>query len=143
MVDVKVNEGLLRSVMDHIETWPNLLDSAQWRCGTSRCFAGWTVELTGATWLFDATDVRSIDIGGRQDLANAFVISPAGTDVYRKVQHVQDYATEMLRISEFDADELFAQDTILSDLREMVSNLRDFGTTRDAAPKTQAEVTAL
>lgn len=142
-MDVKVNEDLLRSVMDHIETWPNLLDQQQWRNGTARDFAGWTAELTGATWLFDASDERNIEIDGRFDRANAFIVVPARFGTPRKVQHVQDYATEMLRLREHDADRLFADNATLSDLREMVSNLCDFGTTSDAAPKTQTEVTAL
>ncbi|MDI9914401.1 hypothetical protein [Rhodococcus sp. IEGM 1379] len=134
---MSVNEELLRSVMSHIETWPNLLDSTKWRCGTSRCFAGWTAELSGATWLYDSEDMGAIEIDGHHELRYAIVSTPAG-----RVQHVEYYATEMLGISEDAAEQLFDGDTTVSELREMVNNLCDFGTVYDAAPKTQAEVTA-
>lgn len=50
-----VNFELMWKVFHHIEDHPELWEQENWRttvtCGTAYCFAGWTVTLTGATWL--------------------------------------------------------------------------------------------
>lgn len=49
-----LNRELLLEVLGKIEANPELHDQTAWRvvtdCGTKMCFAGWTCELTGATW---------------------------------------------------------------------------------------------
>ena len=135
---MSVNEELLRSVMNHIETWPNLLDMSTWRCGTTRCFAGWTADLAGAEWIADSLDQTQVGpIDGEMWFAGSVVRSASG-----ELFHVSEFARRELGLTAEAADTLFDASNTLKDLREMVENLCDFGTTYDAAPKTQAEVTA-
>ncbi|KJF21926.1 hypothetical protein C7T36_18280 [Rhodococcus sp. AD45-ID] len=134
---MSVNETLLRSVMDHIETWPNLLDQNQWRCGTARCFAGWAAELSGAQWISGERDQVQIDTAEGRWFAGSVVRSQSG-----ELRHVADFARRELGLTEIAADQLFDGSNTITELREMVENLCDFGTVYDAAPKTQAEVTA-
>jgi len=41
------NAELAYRVLDHIDAHPESWDQKRWWCGTSGCFAGWTVELSG------------------------------------------------------------------------------------------------
>lgn len=41
------NAALAYQVLDHIDAHPESWDQKRWWCGTSGCFAGWTVELSG------------------------------------------------------------------------------------------------
>lgn len=136
-MDVKVNEGLLRSVMGHIVTWPNLLDQQQWRNGTARDFAGWTAELCGAVWVSHSLDTGRVETVTGPHCA-AFVVRAQSGELW----HVEDFARVSLGLTDTAADDLFAGCNTITELREMVENLCDFGTTYDAAPKTRAEVTA-
>jgi len=41
------NADLAYKVLDHIDAHPESWDQKRWWCGTSGCYAGWTVELSG------------------------------------------------------------------------------------------------
>jgi hypothetical protein len=43
------NATLAYKVLDHIDAHPENWNQAHWWCGTSGCFAGWTVQLSGET----------------------------------------------------------------------------------------------
>lgn len=134
---MSVNVELLKSVMSHIEAHPELFDAVSWRGKSTRDFAGWAAELSGATWLFAHDDHESIKVGGQRMYRGSVVRTSTGV-----VLHVEDCAVSVLGIDEQIAEALFVGSNTLVDLREMVDNLCDFGTVYDAAPKTQAEVTA-
>lgn len=42
-----LNAALAYKVLDHIDAHPDSWNQAHWWCGTSGCFAGWTVQLSG------------------------------------------------------------------------------------------------
>lgn len=43
------NAELAYKVLDHIDAHPDSWDQSSWVCGTTACFAGWAVRLSGAT----------------------------------------------------------------------------------------------
>lgn len=43
------NAALAYLTLDHIDAHPESWDQRRWWCGTSGCFAGWTVTLSGKT----------------------------------------------------------------------------------------------
>lgn len=43
------NAELAYRVLDQIDAHPELWDQAVWDCGTTACFAGWAVRLSGET----------------------------------------------------------------------------------------------
>jgi hypothetical protein len=51
----KPNAALAYAVLDQIDAHPEQWDQATWDCGTSACFAGWAVRLSGG--ISDASNV--------------------------------------------------------------------------------------
>jgi len=41
------NAARAYATLDHIDAYPEIWNQARWWCGTSGCFAGWTVTLAG------------------------------------------------------------------------------------------------
>ena len=117
---LQVNTSLLRLVLKHIEMHPNQWEQEVWQdptaeCGTTYCFAGWTIVLSGGRFV-DTIPYKAI---------------PPGADPNDKTQwrDIAEYACELLGLP-FDNDTyygyghpLFHPDNTLNDLREMVTDL--------------------
>lgn len=56
---MKPNAELAWRVLDHIDAHPESWDQTTWVCGTTACFAGWAVRLSGAE--IEQTDPHEID----------------------------------------------------------------------------------
>ncbi|ORL93444.1 hypothetical protein A5N78_04730 [Prescottella equi] len=133
-----LNVELLSQVMKHIEANPDRHDQNLWRSGTSRDFAGWTAELSGATWASADTDSEVALVNGRRELRSSLVTTPGGA-----LQHVEDYAASVLGLHEQAAEALFDGNASIDELRRVVDCLVEFGTVHgDPTPRTRAEVTA-
>lgn len=106
------NIKMLEEVMDYIKTHPEQLRQDVWAtqkadCGTACCFAGWTAVLNGyqLDWLED-DDMTSI------------VRDKDG------IHHViSDLAEELLDLTQFEGDVLFAGSNTIDELEQMVKNL--------------------
>lgn len=112
MSDPTPNVALLRQVRDHIAAHPEQWNQEFWRsggrCETAYCFAGWTAELAGGTWMLDnpgASPVRSPYL----------TVDPADlkSDVMRdalgkRAVHASRRATRLLGLTGEEADNLFA-----------------------------------
>jgi hypothetical protein len=109
------NKELLQRTIDYIEAHPEEWDQAEWRCGTSMCFAGHAAILAGCEW---------------RDETGPFVLLPDMEDkkyIYGDTARVDDAARFMLGLTSNEAMVLFAANNSLVALREMVQGLIDGG----------------
>ena len=108
-----VNVELLQKTLDTIKAKPQHWDQTKWHCGTSHCFAGFA-ELIAHKVSID-TDEEVL----KDDLR---FFSPRFDD-----WSTSEHATELLGISDDDAETLFASYRTLEDLEEMVASLIKYG----------------
>lgn len=90
---MSVNVALLRQTMDYIEAHPEEWDQRVWSCGTTACFAGWAVKLSGID-----IDAAVCDMGGGVTASVGIV------------------AQELLGITDKAADALFSGCNRMGDL---------------------------
>lgn len=60
------NAELAYRVLDHIDAHPTEWDQATWKCGSSHCFGGWAVVLSGAT--VDYSNDELVVVAGPDEL---------------------------------------------------------------------------
>lgn len=99
-----INVTLLRQVLAHIETNPEVWDQGEWRCDTGMCFAGWTGELAGGKWITEADSMFAPYMVVERDdhLDHVRYLSEVGYAV-----DVEERATRLLGLTEDQADDLF------------------------------------
>lgn len=106
------NAALAYQVLDQITAHPELWNQGAWMarigCNTVACFAGWATLLSGDQ---PQRDPRFDDLTG-------FVIGAHGAPMT-----VRRRATELLNISEWDADNLFGGSNELEDLKAYVAEI--------------------
>ena len=104
------NVELLEKTMQFIKDHPEKHNQAEW-CGTAQCFAGWAVELAGYAHGEGFEDMGLFD-------------SPWS----EKVLTTREAATDLLGLTEAEADTLFAADNTRDALELMVKDLINGGT---------------
>lgn len=122
------NIDLLKRTLAHIEADPENWFQGEWRivnaehdpdrCGTSYCFAGWTLQLSGGKWAYPADDIDR----------NHIVLTPEGE------ADVAEVAAELLDIDDFYqtlSSHLFDPENTLDDLRRIVGELCAEATPRE------------
>lgn len=118
----RVNVEPLARVLAHIEAHPETWHQAEWRCGSSMCFAGWTCELSGGRWVNGPNSWHS-------DLLFAeFAESVEGHAEFTAHEgHVvvtaHERAQRLLGLGEDQADALFSAYNTIDDLRAIVAQL--------------------
>lgn len=109
------NAALARRVLEHIEAHPDSWLQSLWaqrsECGTTYCFAGWTIALTNPDAQFHFVD--------RGTWVAADVLIP-GTGGH---QEIPEAARNLLNLSQYAAGQLFDARNSLDDLRAMVAEL--------------------
>jgi hypothetical protein len=98
------NAELAYKVLDHIDAHPETWDQATWDCGTTACFAGWALRLSGG---YSENDV----VYGPPSLAG---------------MTVERAAYKVLRIDEASSGPdawLFDQDNTREDLGRLVAEI--------------------
>jgi hypothetical protein len=101
MTTSTTNWPLIDSVLDQIDAHPETWDQNHWRCGTSMCFAGWTVELSqknGVKWVQEDPNEDSIAV--------TQVIMPGAFGRTEEV-HVSTAACDLLGLPSAGANALF------------------------------------
>lgn len=111
-----VNVELLQKTLDTIKANPQHWNQVVWHCGTSHCFAGFA-ELIDKGLPIDTSKDELRDIPG--------FFSP-----YHSEWNTSAHAAELLGISDYDAENLFASYNTLRTLEEMVAELIERGTLR-------------
>ncbi len=102
------NFVLLRYVLNHLEHHPDRWDQRYWfqprpGCGTTHCFAGWTVILAGYTLIGDTVAVSTIPADIRTQ------IHPADLHTYGGLRvHVAPLAAALLGLANTDFDDTSA-----------------------------------
>lgn len=107
-----VNVGLLQKTLNAIKANPQHWNQVVWHCGTSHCFAGFA-ELIHQGLPIDTDEDELRDIPG--------FFSP------HSEWNTSAHATELLGISDDDAETLFASYNTLRTLEEMVARLIERG----------------
>lgn len=119
-MSTKPNAELAWRVIDHIDAHPQSWDQEHWVCGTSACFAGWAVRLSGAEIAQIHEDVidSAIVIGGPQSLIE-LPVDEAAEMVLRIGRHGPhgDY------IDVRQAGDLFAGGNTREDLGHLVAKI--------------------
>lgn len=131
----KPNVELLRRTLDYIKTHPNEWDQDRWvtktDCGTSYCFAGWALALSGLTIHAEQFDEPAVEVGPlNKALPEEYRYSP-GPWPHISVRHAAErllgLSESYLRADDDElysaADVLFHPDNSLDDLREYVAEL--------------------
>lgn len=124
MTRPKPNAELAYAVLDHIDAHPEQWNQGVWvrirvrGCGTAACFAGWASLLSGDEpyehWSSDngaSSEIRSAETG--------------------RIRQVRNRARDLLRITDWQADDLFDAGRIRSELDDAVAEI--FGPRPDAA----------
>lgn len=111
------NVPLLLKTLAHIEAHPQEWDQERWICGTTACFAGRAAILDGAEFSSVHNAVFVIERAGDPPVHERGYIADAGTI------HVADRAQHALRLTEYQADVVFAGCNTLDDLRAYVYRL--------------------
>lgn len=106
------NFGLMRAVLDKIETVGDDYDQTKWRCGTSRCFAGWAAELAGIAW-----KQPDFNEDGEPEYRGIVVLED-GTEM-----HVADWAANELGITGEEEQFIFAASLTVDQIRENIDML--------------------
>lgn len=120
-----LNRELLLEVLGKIEANPELHDQNTWRmqtdCGTVMCFAGWTCELTGATW---STPTAAAIVADPQvdDRTSVYKIYDRRGDLVSYVS-VGDRAQRVLGLTRHEAMKLFYECGSLDEVRTYVHEL--------------------
>lgn len=116
------NVDLLTRTLAHIEAHPEQWDQTMWAtrgsCGTSYCFAGWAVALSGGKPNFAddfAADVREGVDDSYHVLAGSI---PGITETYYGA-----VARQLLGLEPYQSNELFDDCNSLDDLRRIVGKL--------------------
>lgn len=100
------NVALLRKTLEHIEAHPDEWDQKWWaartKCGTTFCFAGWTVALGSSTevaWQY------------------GYAVCTATGEL------ISDVARDLLGLDDNQADRLFGGSNTLADIRRTVEDI--------------------
>lgn len=108
-----VNVELLQKTLDTIKANPQHWDQSKWHCGTSHCFAG-----------FAELIAKNIPIETDESI---LIRDERFYDPKFNDWSTSEHATELLGISDNDAEELFASYRTLEDLEKMVASLIKYG----------------
>lgn len=108
-----VNVELLQKTLDTIKANPQHWDQSKWHCGTSHCFAG-----------FAELIAKNIPIETDESI---LIRDERFYDPKFNDWSTSEHATELLGISDNDAETLFASYRTLEDLEEMVASLIKYG----------------
>lgn len=156
-----LNIDLLDKTMNYITEHPEQHDQGVWRCGTSRCFAGWACTLDGAedeikedTLPYWATTWRGDDGNGGRSREAFFRCYSSSGAVPESVAQMADepvpnrsdsiilsdrektdiatYARRALGLDSRSADILFGGDNSLRALQGMVQHLKEEGSLIDS-----------
>lgn len=90
-----------------VQTWGQLLDAVEWKCGTAGCLAGWTALQHG--WLpapelgYDY-DSQTYQPARSSELSVAEVVRP---DDPTEAEQVDDVAARILGLDEYRATQIF------------------------------------
>ena len=90
-----------------VQTWGQLLDATEWKCGTAGCLAGWTALQHG--WLpapeldYDYAS-ESYQVGPGSELSTAEVVRP---DDPTEAEPVDDVAARILGLDEEQSRQIF------------------------------------
>lgn len=107
-----INAELLTTISELIDATPEKLDQTSWRCGTTRCVAGWVVELTAA-WVSD-----NMFNPGYQVVATP-----------NRFYEVDDYAQAELGLSDSQAERLFFATNTIEDVQLAIKELLELAAT--------------
>ena len=113
-----VNVELLQKTLDTIKANPDHWRQSTWHCGTSHCFAGFAELIAKGLPI----DIHEDELRSREDF-----FSPYDSD-----WNTSAHATELLDISDDDAELLFAGYNTLADLERLVARLIENGTLQDS-----------
>ena len=122
------NTPLLRRIMEHVTAHPDEHDQSSWGyrdgCGTTRCIAGWAVELSDAEPLWRAP-LRFGQFRGGARMADGRMLD------------VQDAAAELLGLTHAQALDLFEAWDI-DEVWGVVKDITDGELTRESiAPRVE------
>jgi len=113
-----INVELLKLGMKAVEeaavqgTW----NQKTWRCGTSMCFAGWVIEISGREWVPGTQHV----VATPEEIADGDAFYSDGGAMAMAPSAV---AQDLLGITSTWANTLFHENNTLNDLRHMVDSL--------------------
>lgn len=112
------NAELAYRVLDHIDAHPETWDQSSWVCGTTACFAGWAVRLSGAE--IEQSDPDEIDsavvVGGPAELIGAEVRDAA-------VNLLGSYCVAPRNLDDHRPGNLFSDSNTREDLGELVAEI--------------------
>lgn len=98
----KVNISLMRETLEYVTANPEALDQANWgvrgSCGTTHCFAGWTVVREGYAPLWKDSAWRY------EQMVMEYCLRPAGVPI-----RVMDAARELLGLTQKQAYHMFTE----------------------------------
>lgn len=117
MPNTELLQRTLAQIEAHPEQWDQRNFASQVNCGTSYCFAGWSIALDHPTAAFlfeDAHPKQSVD-----RFADRVSLDPYAPDV----RWISTVAQELLGLSGDTAEILFAAGNTLDELRAMVADL--------------------
>lgn len=94
------NWPLLIEAIEFIIDHPDQYDQTQWRCGSTRCVAGWIAELSGGTWQGEAgpyifpagADLHDEDAAYEAELV---ALQALGIPSYEQDNDVNEVANEL------------------------------------------------
>jgi hypothetical protein len=130
-----INVDLLKRTLAYIEAHPDEWDQSMWAttgvCGTTFCFAGTAVHLSGGRPYFD--NLYS------DDATDAYFVVPGSVPeaTGRPGEYENKYSTVARKLLGLDIDqgtELFDENNKLSDLRRIVAKLTAVGSALDGEP---------
>lgn len=112
------NADLLRRTLAHIEEHPEQWEQEMWAtrrldCGTTCCFAGWAVALSGGKPDFPDED---------WDTLEAYRIVPGSVPGIAETRYAE-VARQLLGLDKAQSDLLFSEANELDDLRRIVAQL--------------------
>lgn len=125
------------ALADRVVEWlaanPDMHQQDRWRCRTGMCFAGATCELAGGRWLYDIDDCTIPDY---EFSLVGHLLHPEGDETTVLTHRLQDKridprgvpaewrARSLLGLDLEDADDLFASNNTLDDIRGKLDELR-------------------
>lgn len=119
------NVQLLQKTLDHIKAHPEEWEQRFWRCETKYCFAGHAAIIGGAEWVVAENDPNP------DNMPMWDLVTMPGSDAPREVQFA---ASELLEITDRQADKLYWGSNTVEDLEYQIEAIIAGRETPDRVP---------